>query len=354
MARLTPIDPLLTPRLLLRRPAQHLPAPLEQPGVSFFGFARGALLQGLKWLGLQSGDNALLPSFICASVLDPFAELSIEVRFYDLDENLRPRFDSAASKTDARTRAFLAVNYCGFPQDFTAIRSFCDDYGLVFLEDNAHGFLSCNGSRALGTYGDISINSMRKTLGIPTGAALVVNNREKLAAAPPLIRDAPLAARNPLKFLGRSVLANIEAAAGVTLVEPVKGLHMRLVRKKIGGAAAGKTAVADYLEAWSAFSEAVLRRARPEEIARVRRQAFTAWLDWFNRRPSSGVRPLFTRLPPGVVPYAFPVVGSDGLEHELEQLRVRSFRWPDLPGNAPEWGAASDILLLPVHMVPDF
>ena len=72
----------------------------------------------------------------------------------------------------------MTVNYFGFPQPFEEIRKFCKENNLNFIEDNAHGFLSCLNGKPLGSFGDVSVVSFRKTLSTFNGAALVINNRE--------------------------------------------------------------------------------------------------------------------------------------------------------------------------------
>lgn len=349
-------EPVLAPGVLLRRPVPKLPPPLDQPGTQFFGFARMALFAGLKLLGLEPGDNVLLPSYICNVVIASFAELSIEVRFYAVDESLQPVFDSASAILDHRTRAFLAVNYFGFPQNFDLIQDFCTRHRLHFIEDNTHGFLSCNDARPLGTFGDIGIVAFRKTVGIPDGAALFINNQNLIGSESPLGESEP--PRNPLFFVVSNLLANIEAQTGLGLTGPVSRIYKTLRDLRFAGSARGRTQLDEetslrgYQRRWSRLSNIVLHRIRPQEISEVRRDAFAAWLQWFHRMRRTDLRPLFDRLDPGVVPMAFPVVGAgcERLRFELRRHGVMSNTWPPkLPRNSAGWGANGKALLLPVH-----
>ena len=89
------VYPIFRSGCLFRPASARLPAPLDGANVRFFAFARTALAAGLGLLGLKPGDNVLVPSFICDVVMAPFMELSIEPRFYDLDEKLEPDLDAA-------------------------------------------------------------------------------------------------------------------------------------------------------------------------------------------------------------------------------------------------------------------
>jgi DegT/DnrJ/EryC1/StrS aminotransferase family len=349
-------DPVLAPGVLLRRPVLKLPAPLDRPGTQFFGFARMALFAGLKLLGIKPGDNVLLPSYICNVVIAPFAELSIEVRFYAVDENLQPVFESASAIVDHRTRALLAVNYFGFPQNFDPIRDFCSRHGLYLIEDNTHGFLSCNGATPLGTFGDIGLVAFRKTVGIPDGAALFINDQNLIGSEPPIGESEP--PRNPLFFFVSNLLANIEAQTGLGLAAPVSRMYQTLRNPGFNGSARGRpqfdeeTSLGGYQRRWSRLSSIILHRIRPEEISEIRRGVFTAWLRWFQRMRRADLRPVFDRLDPGVVPFAFPVAGAgcDRLRLELRGHGVRANTWPpNLPRNSSGWGANGKALLLPVH-----
>lgn len=74
-----------------------------------------------------------------------------------------------------RTRAVLCTHYFGFPQALKALRALCDEHSVYLIEDCAHALFSCSGDGYLGTWGDASVFSLRKTLPVPNGGALVLN-----------------------------------------------------------------------------------------------------------------------------------------------------------------------------------
>jgi hypothetical protein len=55
------------------------------------------------------------------------------------------------------------------------LRALCDRHGVVLIEDCAHAFLSDDATGTLGRVGDVAVYSMRKTVPIPNGGAVVFN-----------------------------------------------------------------------------------------------------------------------------------------------------------------------------------
>jgi len=71
-----------------------------------------------KWLKSQkipTGANICCPAYICDSVVAPFIYSGIEVRFYNLNDDLTPDMNNVLALTDRYTRAWIGVNYFGFP-----------------------------------------------------------------------------------------------------------------------------------------------------------------------------------------------------------------------------------------------
>ncbi|QXM11316.1 DegT/DnrJ/EryC1/StrS family aminotransferase [Geomonas subterranea] len=167
----------------------------------YTGYARFALLNLLKVLGLGRGDRILLPAYICDVVLLPLAELGIEPVYYGVTQDFQVEWDSVEVKPGSR--AFISVNYFGVSQDFTAIADYCAAHNLVWVNDNAHGFASSLGGKSLEEFGDFSFTSFRKVLGSVNGARVRINNDRYLplkgeldrlnGAAPPESRQRYLA-----------------------------------------------------------------------------------------------------------------------------------------------------------------
>ena len=81
-------------------------------------------------------------------------------------------------KNNTNIEAILVVHYFGFFSNVNDIVSLCKTFKVKVIEDCAHGFLSSHNNTDFGSFGDISIFSMRKTLPVSDGGALIINNSE--------------------------------------------------------------------------------------------------------------------------------------------------------------------------------
>jgi len=108
-----------------------------------------AMLLGLRALGLEHGDEVILPghAFLAAAQAIHFAGGNpVPV---DLCEG-EPVFDPDAIEAaiTPRTKAIMAVHVSGRMCDMTAIRAIAERHGLILIEDAAQGL----GARLDGTY----------------------------------------------------------------------------------------------------------------------------------------------------------------------------------------------------------
>ena len=151
--------------------------------VRYFGYGRTALYEALRLLGLGRTDSVLIPAYICREVLAPINAVGARPVFYDV----APSFSPLRSwKEWPVAKAVLAVNYFGIPQPLEQFEKYCSHYGAILIEDNAHGFLSkADDGRLLGFRGDMGIFSMRKSISMADGAALVVRHAELILRLSP-------------------------------------------------------------------------------------------------------------------------------------------------------------------------
>src|SRR3989338_2658510 len=112
-----------------------LPYPFYASHTYFFGYGRVALMEGLKALGIKSGDNVIIPSYICNVVLAPFKHLEIETRYFEIGTDFKPRMEQMEDLIDRRTRAIMAINYFGFPSCNKEIDAICRKNNLFFIEN---------------------------------------------------------------------------------------------------------------------------------------------------------------------------------------------------------------------------
>jgi len=136
--------------------------------IYLFPYARNAFFEALKKLNIKT---IYMPGFICRDMLAPINSLNIKYYFYEVNKNLQPILE------DIECDAILFVNYFGFEQEIKPFNEYKAKFGAILIEDNAHGFLSKDmHGLLLGTRGDIGLLSIRKTISLPNGGALVINN----------------------------------------------------------------------------------------------------------------------------------------------------------------------------------
>lgn len=325
-----------------RRPGPRPPFPLGEDGhVAIFARGRHALWQGVRALGLLPGDRVLVPAYHHGSEIEALHRAGLALRFYAGDELLQPSESELERLLADDVRALLLVHYLGFPQDADRWRRWCDERGLLLLEDAAQAWLATVAGRPVGATGDLAVFCLYKTIGVPDGAALVTRApapRPEPKPKPPL-GFAGLARRHGLWLTARSPLA---AALAERLQRPLRydaGEDFAL-----GDPDAPPCAATTYL----------LGRIDVDGVAARRRANASVLLDELRGR----IPPPFLELPPGASPVGIPIE-TDSKDALLERLRrggiVAVDFWsrphPALPRQ--EFGAAARrrarTILLPVH-----
>jgi dTDP-4-amino-4,6-dideoxygalactose transaminase len=288
--------------------AGPLPAPLAERAL-LVHYGRNALFYALKTLNVTPDQHVLVPAFCCTAVLEPFKALGLKVRLYPVDQRLAPETSELEALTDENTAAVLLVHYFGFPMGLPQTLEFCRRRRLALIEDCAHALFGETDGQTLGSFGDVATFSMRKTLPIPGGGALVLNNpRYQLPPGAPWARAS----------LGR--VAN--TTLGLTLKDlflrygPWAGvLAKQLWRQTVldGTPLAGNPMVPGRPPQWfhpgiSPLAARLLTRSSRERVVQARRRNYQFWIDHVGE--VDGVRPLLGALREGICPYSFPVLAQ--------------------------------------------
>ena len=168
----------------LRRSPREVSLPLAEPSCRLFASGRHALWYGIRNAGLGGGGEEILaPAFNCGSEIESLVRAGLIPRFYEATETLQPDHVELETLVGPRTRALLLIHYLGFPQGCRRWRTWCDDRGLLLVEDCAHMWhantVECP---HVGSYGDIAIYSLSKTLGLPDGGVLISNDPSRSAS----------------------------------------------------------------------------------------------------------------------------------------------------------------------------
>jgi CelD/BcsL family acetyltransferase involved in cellulose biosynthesis len=168
---------------LARRPGPDaVPFPLAEDTLRLHPGIGAAIVAGVRALGMSVGDGVLVPAYHSAGHVDALLGAGLHCTAYGVTDGLEPD----AADLDRRApsaRALYLVHYNGFPQDADRWRRWCDDRGLLLIEDVAHAWLARWHDAALGVLGDLSVFSLSATVGRPAGAASVAGRSDAAGGA---------------------------------------------------------------------------------------------------------------------------------------------------------------------------
>jgi dTDP-4-amino-4,6-dideoxygalactose transaminase len=156
----------------VREPGLH---PWKFMSSHYFLWARNAIYHSLRVANLSPGDEVLVPSYVCKVVPEAMLAYGAKVVFYHTDRKCCPDLTDLEARIGARTRCLIAVHYFGFPQPIARLREFCFRHNLFLIEDCAHVLQSGVEGQPLGSFGDVSVFSLRKFFPIYDGGELILN-----------------------------------------------------------------------------------------------------------------------------------------------------------------------------------
>jgi perosamine synthetase len=326
---------------------QTLPSVLDAAQVQYVSNCRSAIALCLQTLGIGAGHEVLLPAYHCIAIVEPVVWTGAKPVFYKVSESTAIDLDDISAKLSKNTKVLLVVHYFGFPQDMPKIRRFCDEHGILLLEDCAHCLFGGVGGKPMGWYSDYAVASLVKFFPIidggciasfrhplhvvvtrPTGLRfelkVLVNGLEKageFGRLPLLFALAylPLRGINAFRSLQRS-RASPEVATQVRQQDPyaMPAFDPATVDKRMSKASA-----------------LTMRLVSTVRLVRRRRENFLALLDAMG--DVAGARPLFSCLPDDVAPYVFPLVVDEpekifpALKHRgVPVIRFAEYLWREM------------------------
>jgi perosamine synthetase len=343
-----PLKPVLSAGALWQRRKSDVPSLLDAGSSLLVTSGRCAIALALRHMGIQPGDEVLLPALHCTSMVEPVVWLQAKPVFYRIHAGTGVDLEDVRRRLTSRTRVFLITHFFGFPQESRRLRDFCDEHRLVLMEDCAHAFFGEFAGRPVGAYGDYAIASAMKFFPIYDGGVL--------ASAHHSLGTMRLDAGG-LAFELKAALNALEYA--------VEYRRLGVVRFALMPFLAAKTALwngfrradgtrqtlqplgptasdGDYAfdPAWvstrmSLTSRMALRSMSTDRVVEHRRANYRKLLASLSGCP--GAAPLFPDLPDGVVPYVFPLLVDRPLDvfprlkrQGVPILRFGEYRWPQM------------------------
>jgi hypothetical protein len=261
--------------------------------------------------------------------VEPVVRAGYEPVFYRIMSDFTIDLEDLRSKCSSRDALIVVVHFFGFPADLAPIISIARATGSYVVEDCAHSFLSCSESQLIGHGGDFALFSYSKFAPCLAGGGLGVNR--------PAFALQNSFSRVPLWkqiVIGKRL---IEQAAANSPKRTANRLFLwidknRIARTTKNASTEASGAPSAFLDDPYLFCEDLARAGMPSVCRRI-----LECCDWkgialarqSNYRLLSrmiGDTPLARRaipdLPDSVVPFAFPVLLENRVDHEQE-LRLR-------------------------------
>lgn len=150
-----------------------------------------ALELGAMALGIEPGDEVILPSFTFVTTASAIVRQGAKPVFVDIDERTW-NIDPAKIKAHItpQTKAIIPVHYAGQGCEMERIMAIARQHNLLVIEDAAQGVGARYDGQALGTIGNTGAFSFHVTKNIVCGeGGALLTNDEKVARKAEIMRE---------------------------------------------------------------------------------------------------------------------------------------------------------------------
>jgi len=105
-------------------------------------------------LKLNRGDEVIVPAVSWSTTYYPLYQYGLKIKFVDIDLNtLNYDLDQLEQAVTDKTRAIMAVNLLGNPNDFSRIQQIIGERDIVLMEDNCESMGAKFHGKHAGTFG---------------------------------------------------------------------------------------------------------------------------------------------------------------------------------------------------------
>lgn len=142
---------------------------LGLPGGRSVALANGtaALYVALKVLGIEEGDEVIIPTYVCTSLLDAVYMAQAKPVIVDIrEDDFNISLPEIKAKINTRTKAIIVPHMFGVPADIILLRR---ELKIPIIEDCATAIGSTINGKHVGTFSDIAIFSSYASKMIATG-----------------------------------------------------------------------------------------------------------------------------------------------------------------------------------------
>jgi len=139
-----------------------------------------ALSVALAACGIGAGDEVIVPPFTFIATIEAVLSAGAVPVFSEIDETLCLDPDAMEKVVTPRTKAVLPVHMCGAMARIDRISRFCEQKGLVLIEDTCQAIGGSFNGKALGTFGHAGCFSFDyvKTITCGEGGAVITDSSD--------------------------------------------------------------------------------------------------------------------------------------------------------------------------------
>tara|TARA_B100001029_G_C15017163_1_gene428115 strand:+ start:190 stop:1182 length:993 start_codon:yes stop_codon:yes gene_type:complete len=259
-------------------------------------------------------NQLLIPTVICNDIIPIIQSYGLTIKYYPVDDKLRPDFNYIEKELVNHKSILLVVNYFGFLSKWDEVKKLQKLYDIISIEDNAHTIYLNQNNKSIGSFGDFSFNSFRKLLPVSSGSLLRINNERFLKYDINITK----------KFLSfadlKLILRPIMAFSNINM-QPVKTRQIiKYDNKKIYSS--------DYIS----------RRLIPylmKDISYISTKRQKNYISWYNFLKDRDVDAIFD-IDKDTCPYVFACYANNSKSANNwitwgRQNNINITRWPDFP-----------------------
>lgn len=326
--------------------------------------ARTAIKQACRLMRLGKNAEVLAPAYNCGAEISTLLSSGASVVFYRVDKHGKIDLGDLVKYITGKSKAIYVTYYFGFPQPITEVKKICTENNLFLIEDCALSLFSDTDHNKFGSYGDLSVFNFPKSLPVPDGGALLINN-------PLLAKDAwalnkPDFKRTVLSMLPLLKSSVLRLSEDSIAYNPIWNILKRTRRSKTKTGSDSKKFPEMPLDYYynkrlsnrkiSAISKRLLETYDYSSVKSKKQRNFLEYLELF--KDINTIQPLYNELPSGVCPLHFPVIvrNRNYICKRLNDLSIDAISWWAGYHSGFAWDKYPEtcylkdkVLVLPIH-----
>jgi len=145
-----------------------------------FNSGRSSLMAILKALGVKG--EVLLQAFTCNATANPIRWSGLKPVYIDCSDDFNINLEDIKKKVTLESRVIMIQHTFGTPANMKEIVNFCNESGLILIEDCAHSLGAKYDNKKVGTFGKTAFFSFSRDKVISSVyGGMVITNDDELA-----------------------------------------------------------------------------------------------------------------------------------------------------------------------------